>query len=100
MNLKTLIGFLAGAAFVLALLVTCGTGGKGGPRTASAGGDTIWEYATYHYLKDTVDVPATATAPKVVPCGNVTCGLNAMGADGWELVTVDNDDNYYFKRIK
>lgn len=82
-------------------MVTCGTGSKGaGPRTANAGGDTVWEYASYY---DTgtphVEVPSTATKPDLSSCKTTTCALNAMGAEGWELVTSESPD-FHFKRPK
>jgi hypothetical protein len=105
MNTKMLLGFLAGAVFVLGLLVTCGTNsqGGGGTRTASAdgGGRTVWEYATYKSLSNAVEVPTAATAPSISSCQTHTCVLNIMGAEGWELVTINSSDNYfYFKRPK
>jgi len=49
-----------------------------------------WEY---HQIAQPIGVPSVTAAE-----------LNALGADGWELVTVVNDNrgalNFYFKRPK
>jgi hypothetical protein len=108
MNTKMLLGFLSGAIFVLGLLVTCGTDGKGvdsgvgtRPAFADGGGRTVWEYATYKSLSSAIEVPTTATAPVVSTCQTKTCVLNIMGTEGWELVAIDVDNDYfYFKRPK
>jgi hypothetical protein len=100
MNMKMVLGFLAGAVFVLGLLVTCGTGSKsGGTRTASAGGGTAWEYAQYDYMRAAFEGPTTATQPNLTSCQTTVCVLNAMGADGWELVAYGSPI-FYFKRAK
>lgn len=127
MNTKMWLGFLAGAVFVLGLLVTCGNGGTaGGTRTASAGGGTggdvggatsgatsappvgtpndgpkVWEYAAYKSFSEGLEMPSTVTAPNISACQTSICVLNAMGADGWELVTISSSNSYfYFKRAK
>jgi hypothetical protein len=127
MNTKMWLGFLAGAVFVLGLLVTCGNGSTaGGTRTASAGGGTggdtggdtggatsgppsgapisgpkVWEYAAYKSFSEGLEVPPTVTAPNISACQTSVCVLNAMGADGWELVALNSNNNYfYFKRAK
>lgn len=100
MNKKMLLGFLAGAVFVLGLLVTCSTDSKnGGTRTASAGGGTVWEYAEYDSSNSSIEVPTTATSPNVYSCKTTVCALNAIGADGWELVA-HSTPLYFFKRPK
>jgi hypothetical protein len=40
---------------------------------------------------------------KIVYLGNLSSSepeLNRLGSLGWELVTVDESSNYYFKRLK
>jgi hypothetical protein len=127
-TMKKWIGFVAGAVFTLAVIVTCGGGGSGTTRDAGLVGGpsdtgsfdsliprdvgvgearaqattvTRWEYANIS-SRGVFSGPA-GTSLDCSTCGDQFCCANLAGPQGWELVAGFGQAGYetmYFKRPK
>ena len=112
------VGFFAGAAFTLGIVVTCG-GGPGNPAAdagllprssdGSAGYEvgvrdvraqgqpasgTVYAYAVVNPFGWGIGMPAGVSSPDISSCSTaesekIACVLNIMSADHWELVGID-----------
>lgn len=87
--MKTVLAFIVGSLFTVALLVTCGSGTQ---NASAAGGN--WEYSAIDSYSGALVMPTGVTAPDVSACPSsgdgqaprATCILNALGANGWQLI--------------
>jgi hypothetical protein len=116
--MRKTVGFFAGAAFALGIVVTCG-GGRGNPAvdagrlpTSSDSSDgyevgvgdvraqgqpssgTVYVYAVVNPFGWGIGMPAGVSSPDISSCSTaesekIACVLNIMGADHWELAGID-----------
>jgi hypothetical protein len=93
---------------LIALLLVTGAAGVGafllaGHSTAAPAvpaGAKAWEYKVLY----AVEIPRMGGPPAEKGAHSATSGLNTLGAEGWDLVAVDNSPHeatkYVFKRPK